>query len=88
MISCRVCGASDVPLTIVNKPDQSGHLVPVSGVCGQCSAPRPRIKMNARVFTSLRPGICAWCRYDILIGEKISRLGDGSHVHAECRGED
>ena len=85
-MNCRACGAADVPLTVIHKVDASGKLVPAVGVCASCTAPRSQVKMQARVFSAIRPGICAACHYDILIGERLAKLDSGMVVHAECAG--
>jgi hypothetical protein len=84
-LACRKCSRTGVRMTTLYKADGTGALVPVEGVCHECSRPAPA--PDSSVMRASRPSTCAHCRGEIIQGDRIIRTEPGGWrvwAHAGC----
>lgn len=85
-MTCRACGAADVELRYIWKPDGSGRLVPVAAECtGPCAGrtlpPEPEPEVTA--WPAIGSGTCYGCPEPIEPGQLITLRGR-KYYHARC----
>ncbi len=86
-LPCSRCGQVTRDAVIIYGPDQVGALVAKAAPCrGRCDKNAPdRRDSGARAvtMTASRPGRCAACERDIILGDVLARA-PGQSFHYEC----
>jgi hypothetical protein len=69
-MKCRSCGAEGVVLTVIWKPDKTGTLRPVEGVCHHCTRkPAVTARPGMNIMVARFRGWCSLCNARWMAGD-------------------